>query len=336
MPTKINGLENFKGTVVHPQFWPSDLDYSNKNVVIIGSGATAITLLPNLAEKASHVTMLQRSPGYILSLPNRGDDWVTKYLPNWLSYRINRLKALTIPYLFFLFCRRFPQQARDIVRKRTIPLLPKNIPHDPHFEPTYNPWEQRMCFCPDGDFYESLNNGKADIATGKIKAMTDDTVILESGQELKADVIVTATGLKIQLAGGAKIVIDGEPINIGTKFMWKGIMLQDMPNAAFCIGYTNASWTLGADAVAQTVCRLLNNMKKRGDTSFVPRLEDPESLSAQPTLNLNSTYVKEGKDAMPKAGDKGQWAARTNYFSDMWQARFGDVTTGLQFYRVST
>jgi cation diffusion facilitator CzcD-associated flavoprotein CzcO len=333
LQTTINGIENFNGTVVHPQYWPSDLDYANKDTVIIGSGATAITLLPNLAEKASHVTMLQRSPGYILSLPNRGDDFVTAYLPQWLSYRINRLKALILPWLFYLYCTNFPASARKVVKKATLPRLPKGMEY---VEPTYNPWEQRMCFSPDGDFYDALNSGKAEMVTGKIATMTADSIVLESGQKIHADIICTATGLKLQLAGGTNITVDGEKYSIPDKFMWKGVMLQDLPNAALVIGYTNASWTLGADATAQMVCRLLNNMRKQGNTSFVPRVPVEDKMKEAPVLNLNSTYVTKGKSELPKAGDKGQWKPRWTYFQDIYEARFGDVTTGLQFYRVAT
>jgi len=193
-----------------------------------------------------------------------------------------------------------------------------------------------MCFSPNGDFFDALNNGKADVATGKIETMTSDSIILESGQQIKADVIVTATGLKVMLVGGTKITVDGVPLNPADKFAWKGVMLQDMPNAAYVIGYADASWTLGADATAQMVCRLLNNMKKAGYTSFVPRHDENEEMKQQPVLNLNSTYIERAKDVMPKAGDRGQWKPRKTYLRDMWEAKFGDVTSGLEFSKVST
>lgn len=195
-----------------------------------------------------------------------------------------------------------------------------------------------MCFCPDGDFYTALNKGKADIATGKIKDMTAKSVIMESGQEINADIIVTATGLKILMGGGAKISVDGELVRPGEKFMWKGVMLQDLPNAAFVVGYTNASWTLGADATAQMVTRLLNKMKKENVTSFVPRKEEEEKeVQGKPMLDLTSTYIQAGLGSLPKSSaQSGQWTARSWYFRDMWEAKMGDVTTGLQVYRVST
>ncbi|KAF2087587.1 FAD/NAD(P)-binding domain-containing protein [Saccharata proteae CBS 121410] len=335
LQASIPGLDNFKGTIIHPQFWPSDLDYADKNMVVIGSGATAVTLLPNLGEKAKHVTMLQRSPGYLLSLPSVSplDTLIRAVLPQSWSHVLIRMRFLVIGYLFFQFCRAFPSAARKVVKAATVKQLPKNVPHDPHFEPSYNPWEQRLCICPDGDFYKSLHEGKCSVSTGHIRTITADTIELESGETIPADIIVTATGLKIQLAGGAKLSVDGNRINIGDKFLWKGVMLQDLPNAALVMGYTNASWTLGADATAQLVTRLINHMRVNNMAACVPRLEDEGSLKACPTLNLNSTYVKKAAGMMPKAGDKGPWQARKSYFSDVWNAKFGDVETGLQFYR---
>lgn len=337
LPASIPGLDTYKGTVVHPQFWPEDLDYANKKVVIIGSGATAITLLPNLADKAAHVTMLQRSPSYLLSVPGIDplDALARRLLPTWVFHKLVRLKFLVLPFLFFTFCRVFPKAARGLMRAGTTKQLPKNIPHDPHFQPAYNPWEQRMCVCPDGDFFRCLHEGKADIATGHIETVTAHGITLQSGQEIEADIIVTATGLKMQLAGGARLSVDGQPVQPGDKFMWKGAMLQDLPNAAFVIGYTNASWTLGADATALLVTRLLKHMDKTGMTSAVPHIDDVSGMKVLPTLNLNSTYISKAKGVLPKASDVGPWRARSNYFADYWGAKWGDINTGLQFSRVS-
>ncbi|KAL0259092.1 hypothetical protein SLS55_006597 [Diplodia seriata] len=339
LQTTIPGLETFKGTIVHPQFWPEDMDYSNKKMVIIGSGATAITLLPNLAEKASHVVMLQRSPGYIVSLPsfNPINHTVRSIFPSWLADTLIRWRFLVTGYLIYHFCRAFPNAARNLLRRGTVPQLPKNVPHDPHFEPSYNPWEQRMCMCPDGDFYRALQEGKASIATGRIRTVTDRSIELEDGSRIDdVDTIITATGLKIQLAGGAQISVDGERVEPGKKFLWKGLMMQDVPNVAFVIGYTNASWTLGADATAQLVTRLIGHMRAKGITSAVPRIESPEDLKPMPVLNLSSTYIHKAEGVLPKAGDKGPWVARKSYFTDIWNAKFGDIQTGLQFCRVST
>ena len=340
LPSKINGIENFKGTVVHPQFWPSDMDYTGKRIVIIGSGATAVTLLPNLAKTATHVTMLQRSPGYVMARPaiDPLGALLKRFLPIWVAHKLIRLQFLVLPFIFFNFCRAFPNASRNVIRKATLKQLPKNVPHDPHFMPSYNPWEQRMCLSPDGDFYEALREGKTSVVTGKIADMTANSIKLESGETIEADIIVTATGLKMQMAGGAVMSVDHEPVKISEKFLWKGVMLQDLPNAAFVIGYTNASWTLGADATAQLVTRLLNTMKRDGTTAAVPRLEDPASLKEMPVLNLNSTYITAGsaQGALPKAGDSGVWRPRRNYFTDIYNAKYGDINTGLQFYRVST
>ncbi|MCJ1414448.1 hypothetical protein MMC32_000774 [Xylographa parallela] len=337
LPSNVPGIERFAGQVVHPQFWPEGLDYEGKKVVVIGSGATAVTLLPVLAEKAARVTMLQRSPGYIVSVPSvdQSAQWLGRFLPAWLTYSIVRLKYLVLPALFFKFCRRFPNAARKMVRKGTVEQLPKNMPHDPNFEPRYNPWEQRLCISPDGDFFKSLHTGKSDVVTGVIDTVTETGIKLESGRSLDADIIITATGLKFQLAGGTHIFVDGERVDVTEKFLWHNIMLQDLPNMATIIGYTNAPWTLGADAAALHICRLLKYLEAHKMTSAVPRMADPSRVKAVPLLNLSSTYIEKGEGAMPKAGDTAPWKPRSTYFSDMWEARFGSLSNGLQFSRVA-
>ena len=337
LPSLVPGIDNFKGTAIHPQFWPEDLDYKDKKIAVIGSGATAVTLVPVLAEEASQVTMVQRSPTYILSRP-RSDpmgEWMKKFLPSWIAYRLIRLKFLVLPFLFFKFCRQYPTAARRIIKNATVKQLPSDIPHDPNFEPKYNPWEQRLCMCPDGDFYKSLNAGNVNIVTGTIETVTEHGIQMQSGEILDPDIIITATGLKILIAGGIKFSIDNEHIDITKKFLWKGIMLQDLPNAATVIGYTNASWTLGADATAVHVCRLLKYMKENGHTMVVPRLHDPSSVKPVSPLNLNSTYVEKGKGSMPKAGDTAPWLPRSTYFTDLWEAKFGNIHDQLEFSRVA-
>jgi cation diffusion facilitator CzcD-associated flavoprotein CzcO len=335
MKTAIPGIEKFKGKTIHPQFWPEDYDHRGKRIGIIGSGATAITIFPVLAETAKHVTMVQRSPTYIMTLPSR--DAIGKIyqaiLPrSWTAY-IDRMRFLLIPYAFFYFCRYFPNAARRVLAFLTKKQLPAHIPFDPHFVPTYNPWEQRLCLCPDGDFYKAMRKGNCDIVTGTIKTVTEKGILMDSGETLQFDAIVTATGLKINLAGGIDFTVDGKPVKPADKFMWKGVMMQDLPNTAFVIGYTNASWTLGAEATAQMVCRLMNYMKRNGYVAAVPRLEHPESMPSTPMLNLNSTYIQNALSAMPKSGATGQWKPRSNYFSDIKEAKKGDITTDLQFYR---
>lgn len=332
LETTIPGIENFKGTVVHPQFWPEDFDYSGKKLVIIGSGATAVTLLPSLAEKAARVTMLQRSPSYILSLPNRGgvNSWVRRLWPASVLHQYDRLKFLTISYLFFQFCRAFPSLAKRMLLSATIKQLPKDVSHNPHFMPSYNPWEQRLCLCPDGDFYKCLHNGKAEVVTDHIQTVTEDGILLQSGQRLEADIIVTATGLKIQVEK-FPVSVDGQRIRVSDKFFWRSAMLQDVPNLMYIIGYANASWTLGADATAVLACRILQHMRSRGFSSATPRAEHPEKMKTLPVLDLKSTYIQRAKETLPKASDVGPWQPRYSYFADMFKTKYGDVTDGLQF-----
>lgn len=335
----IPGLQNFKGTTIHPQFWPENLDYSGKKMIIVGSGATAITLLPNLAEKASHVTMLQRTPGYIMALPQKDPTglWATRWLPIWIAYKLVRIKFLIIPFLWFKFCRRFPHAARRIIRKRTLRELPPDLPHDPHFEPPYNPWEQRLCVAPNGDFYRCLREGRSSVATGHIKSVHQDHIELQSGQRIDADIIITATGLKMQLAGGADLLVDGQQLNMNGKFMWKGMMLEDVPNAAFVLGYTNASWTLGSDTTAQHVCRLIKHMEEQQWTSATPKADRSDGkLQPFSPFNLNSTYVQRALHRLPMTGNLAPWKQRNGYLTDLYEAKYGDLGLGMHFTRVST
>jgi cation diffusion facilitator CzcD-associated flavoprotein CzcO len=335
LPTAIPGIDSFAGRVVHPQFWPPDLDYSGQNIVIIGSGATAITLLPALAEKASQVTMLQRSPSYILSQPATDglEILIRTLFPAAWAHKLIRIKWLVMPFLFINFCFYFPTLAKKMLRKGTMDQLPPGLAHDPHFKPSYNPFEQRMCFCPDGDFYAALREGKASVVTGVIEKVTEKSIKLTDGQELHPDIIVTATGLKILLAGGIKLTVDNQSFAMNEKFIWKTAMMQDLPNAAFVIGYVDASWTLGADTTAQLICRLLRQMEKDGAGVAVPRLDKAEegNMKVLPMLRLTSTYVQKGKDVLPKTADGPQWRPRSTYFRDIWEAKFGDLKTGMQY-----
>ena len=338
LPAIIPGIENFKGKVVHPQFWPADLDYTGKNVTIVGSGATAITLLPNVAKTAAMTTMLQRSPSYIAPMPQ--DDALNRLARRWLpihwAYTLIRIKSFLLPYIFYLFCRAAPNAARWLLKKGASDLLPQGYPMDPNFKPAYNPWDQRLCITPKGDFFDAIKQGKADVVTDSIKTVTEDSIVLNnSDRVLKPDIIVTATGLRILLIGGARITVDKEPIIVSSKHLYKGIMLQDVPNAAVVIGYANASWTLGADATAQFTTRLLNHMKRRGYTSAVPKLDPSKPMKDAPVLNINSTYVASAKDIMPKAGSVGPWRPRTMWLRDLWDAQHGTLED-LHFSSVST
>ena len=328
LDVSIPGLDRFKGQVIHPQFWPEDLDYKNKRVCIIGSGATAVTLLPNMAKEAAHVTMLQRSPGYVMTLPNQRS-MLPRFTPRFVQSAFDYLRYLVMPFLFYKFCTTFPRAARKVIRSVTTKQLPSNIPHDPHFQPAYNPWEQRLCMSPDGDFFESLRAGKADVATGKIKTINADTIMLEDGSKIPADLIVTATGLKLQLAGGTKIVVDGQEARIPEKFLWRGMMLEGIPNLAYCIGYTNASWTLGADCTAIVVCRLMQELAQRNKRIVVPEIDHKKDVKVVSVFNLNSTYVQKGENVLPKAADSGPFQPRRNYFRDYAHAKLGDISSGI-------
>ncbi len=331
----IPGLKNFKGTVIHPQFWPEDLDYTGKNIVIIGSGATAITLLPSVGDKASHVTMLQRSPSYIVSVPGEGMfEVVTKaLLPKSLAYRLIRFKWTVAAFMLVTFCRWLPSIARAVILRRTKRELPKGTKLDPDFTPRYNPWEQRMCLCPDADFYQALKSGKGSIKTGEIDTVTGKSIKLKSGDELNPDIIVTATGLKLCVLGGATVSVDGKKVTPSEHYVWKGCMLSDVPNLAFAFGYVDASWTLGADATAQLACRLLGEMKTSGSSTIVPRRSEQQKkhMEDRPLMYLDSTYVKKGESIFPKAGSGKQWLPRSYYWKDLFTAWWGDVRTNMEW-----
>ena len=338
-PLKANipGIDNFQGKTIHPQFWPEDYDYSGKKIVIIGSGATAITLLPNLAEKAGKVTILQRSPSYIMALPavDPTGDFIRRWFPAWFAHTIVRWKFLVLPFIFFKFCRAFPNAARKVIQGNTKKQLGDcKIPVDPNFKPAYNPWEQRLCVCPDGDFFKALHRGNADMVTDTIKTVTANSIKTDSGKTIDADVIITATGLKMLLAGGSKINVDGKRIDVSEKFVWKGVMLQDVPNAAIVIGYTNASWTLGADATARLVCRLLKQMDKTKEGAVTATIDPDLKMNPSPMLNLNSTYIEKAKGDLPKSGDVAPWTPRSNYLTDYWVAGYGNLSNGLKYSKL--
>ena len=289
----IPNIDTFKGTKVHPQFWPKDLDYSSKKIVIIGSGATAVTILPVLAQTATSVTMLQRSPTYILPVPSvDSGSWIRKIFPSWIAHALIRWKFMWGMFLYFQFCRAFPTKAKELIKVATEKELPRHISQDPNFKPMYNPWEQRLCVCPDGDFYQALRQGNAHIVTDTIKTVTETGIVTSQGTSLDADIIVTATGLKMKFAGGAQVTVDGTLIKFSDKYMWKGALIQDVPNTAFLLGYTNASWTLGAEASMQLVCRIRRYMMSRGLAVVTPRVEDESKVRPTSMMNLKSTYIK--------------------------------------------
>lgn len=332
LPATIPGIDNFKGTVVHPQFWPENLDYKDKDVVVIGSGATAVTLLPSLANEAAHVTMLQRSPTYIVSQPEY-DNFARiarKLLPKALALKLIRWKWVMLPHIFFKYCRAFPNAGRKLIQWDAAKQLPKDMPIDPHFNPPYEPWEQRLCLCPSGDFYAAIKLKKASVVTARISQITGNEIHLEDTKEiLQPDIIVTATGLNLRVIGGTKLSLDGQPFHINTKCMWRGALIQDLPNAAAIIGYTNASWTLGADASMTVVTRVMSYMDAKNKSVVIPTVNGP--LDQSRLLNLNSTYINRAESLLPKAGNRGPWKARDEYPKDVWKARFASITQDLRY-----
>lgn len=332
------GKERFRGRVVHPQWWPEDLDYTDKKVVVIGSGATAVTLVPAMADRAAHVTMLQRSPSYVASLPS--DDVIAetlrKFLPARTAHRIARGKNVLLGLGFYQFCRRFPEAASRFLRERVARRLPRDYPVDTHFAPSYAPWDQRLCVVPDSDLFRAIKKGKASVVTDRIETFTETGLRLASGEELEADVVVTATGLKVLPCGGIRLAIDGRAIELRDAVVYKGLMFSGVPNLAWCVGYTNASWTLRADLSSRFVCRALNLMERRGLDVMVPELPAGGGGEARPLLGLSSGYVARAADVLPKQGSKAPWFLRQNYVLDRLTMTFGRVDDGtLRFAKAS-
>ena len=327
------GREDFAGQVVHPQAWPEDLDYAGKRVVIIGSGATAVTLVPSLADTAEHVTMLQRSPTYIATLPAKDvlADVLRRLLPAGLAHSIIRWKNVLVTSAFYQLCRRRPKAARRIMNKMVAAQLPRGYDLDPDFNPRYDPWDQRLCLVPDGDLFRAIKQGTADITTDTIERFTPTGIELTSGRHLDADIIVSATGLTLQAGGGMEVAVDGRPVPLGETFVYKGFMLSDVPNLAMCVGYTNASWTLRADISSQEVCKVINHLDRHGYRSATPTVR--EAIERVPILDLSSGYVQRGRDVMPQQGTKAPWVLRQNYVRDLLSSKLGDVTEGLVFDR---
>ncbi len=329
------GIENFEGRVIHPQHWPEEPEYEGRRVVVIGSGATAVTLVPAMAKDAAHVTMLQRSPSYILSVP--GEDPIAealrKVLPARALYPVVRWKNVLLQSLTYRLARTRPGFVKKLLRKGVINALPAGYDVDTHFKPKYDPWDQRLCMVPDGDLFKVLSDGSAEIVTDRIEGFTPGGIKLESGRELEADVVVTATGLNLLFLGGMKIEVDGEEPDQSQLLAYKGMMLSDIPNLIFTIGYTNASWTLKADLVAEYLCRLLNHMDAGGYDICVPHLSDP-SVTPEPILDFNSGYVLRAVADLPKQGSKEPWKLRQNYAVDLRALRYGSLEDdAMQFKR---
>jgi cation diffusion facilitator CzcD-associated flavoprotein CzcO len=333
---QLPGTERFTGTIVHPQQWPTDLDYTGKKVVVIGSGATAVTLVPAMAEKAAHVTMLQRSPSYVVSLPSR--DGAVDALRRWLSpkvvYPLARWKNALLATFVFQLSRRAPGLMKSLARKGTRAQLPTGYDVDTHFAPRYNPWDQRLCLVPDGDLFKAIRHGRASIITDQIETFTENGIQLASGSELEADIVITATGLNLLAIGGVKLRVDGADVQLSDTVAYKGMMLSGVPNFALTLGYTNASWTLKADLVSQYVCRLLNHMDRRGYQICTPIA--PDSLQREPIIDLQSGYVLRSVHELPKQGSATPWRLHQNYPRDVLLMRHGPLhDAGMRFTRAS-
>jgi monooxygenase len=327
------GLDSFEGQVVHPQFWPDDLQHEGKEVVVIGSGATAVTLIPSMADDVSHITMLQRSPTYITTLPSRDAlaPLIRKVLPAGLAHRAIRRKNASVAIGFYLFCRRFPSLAKKVLLSRAKRQLPEGTDMV-HFTPRYNPWDQRLCVVPDGDLFRAIRHGKASIVTDTITGFTPTGIDLGSGGHLDADIVVTATGLQVVALGQIDFEVDGRAIDAHDLFVYKGLMFSGMPNFAWCVGYTNASWTLRADLSSQYVCRLINHLDAQGYDYGMP---DPHGAAGQaaPILDLSSGYVTRVADLLPQQGSTSPWTIRQNWFLDSHDMKKTDVEQEMVFGR---
>jgi monooxygenase len=318
----FEGIDRFAGQIIHPQHWPEDLDYTGKRIVVVGSGATAVTLVPAMAERAAHVTMLQRSPGYVVSLPAQDPlaGLLRRVLPAKVAYPIVRWKNVLLTTLFFQLSRRAPKIAKAMIRKGVEKRLPQGYDIDTHFKPRYNPWDQRVCLVPDGDLFEAIGERRASMVTDRIEAFTEKGLRLTSGDELEADIVVTATGLQLLPLGGLAIAVDGRDIKLSETVGYKGMMFSGVPNLAVTLGYTNASWTLKCDLTCKYIGRLLKYMDEHGYRQCTPRAPDP-SQPTQPFIDLMSNYVLRSIDAFPKQGTRTPWRLHQNYARDIVMLR---------------
>ncbi|EGD56597.1 flavin-containing monooxygenase [Gordonia neofelifaecis] len=327
------GRDDFQGQIVHPQHWPEDLDYRGKKVVVIGSGATAVTLVPSMAGEAGHVTMLQRTPTYVIPLPR--EDAISNAMKKTLGadrgYKLSRHKNIWQQKFFYQFCQRFPRTARKVIRATNAALLPRDFDLDTHFNPPYNPWDQRLCVVPDGDLFKAVKKGTASIETGRIKRFVAGGIELETGQVIEADVIVTATGLNLQLFGGMELSRNGESVDLANTVAYRGAMLSGVPNWMLAIGYTNSSWTLKIGLLCEYFCRVLTHMDLAGYTS-VEAVADP-TMDTRPLLDFGAGYVKRSLDRLPKQGTQAPWTMTMAVSADVKQLRKGEVDDQYLTYR---
>ncbi len=332
---ELPGRETFRGRIVHPQKWTEDIRYDDARVVVIGSGATAVTLVPALAKRAAHVTMLQRSPSYVLSLPSK-DRFASRAqakLSKTQAYRLTRWKNVLFSMGFYEFCRRAPARSRRYIVDHMTRKFGGSVDRERDLSPAYDPWDQRLCLVPDGDLFKAVKSGRASVVTDHIDTFTETGIRLRSGRELPADLVVTATGLKLKFGGGAKLEVDGREVSLQSCTVYKGLMLSDVPNLAFVIGYTNASWTLKGDLPAQYVCRLLTHMRKKKYAVVTPRRSEDEA-GQEPLIHLSSGYVQRAQAALPHQGSRTPWKLFQNYPVDLAFLRLGRIEDGvLRFHR---
>ncbi len=311
------GMEDFQGKILHPQKWPEDLNYDNQKIVVIGSGATAVTIVPEMAEKAAHVTMLQRSPTFVVAAPDEDKiaNLTNKILPDKMAYSLNRWRKIRMQRFSYTLARKYPKFMKNLLIKGVKKELGESYDVDTHFTPSYNPWDQRICLVPNGDLFTSIKEEKASVVTDHIEKFTPNGILLKSGKELEADIIITATGLNLKLLGGLPFVIDGKKIDLSKTISYKAMMFSDIPNLALAFGYTNASWTLKCDLSNQYVCRLINYMDEHGYKQCTPRQNDP-SLELEDWLDFTSGYIRRVIHTLPKQGTKKPWRLEQNYLED--------------------
>ncbi|WP_320669571.1 flavin-containing monooxygenase [Patulibacter defluvii] len=326
---RFEGEERFAGQIIHPQQWPEDLDYRGKRVVVIGSGATAVTLVPAMADEAAHVTMLQRSPGYVVSVPRRNPiaNGLRRVLPDRTAYRLTRRMNIALWQGVYNASRRWPRGVRRLIRAQAKRQLPDACPVDVHFKPKYDPWDERLCAVPDGDLFRAIKAGKASVATDRIAEVTEGGLQLESGRELPADIVVTATGLNMLPFGGIDLHVDGEPVAVSDTVVFKSMMLSGVPNFAFALGYTNISWTLKVDLVCEHLCRLIGHMRAQGHDVVTPTLDDP-AIERLPLFEFQAGYIQRGIPAFPRRGSHGPWTVEMSYAADYARLREGEVVDG--------
>jgi cation diffusion facilitator CzcD-associated flavoprotein CzcO len=329
------GVERFRGRVVHPQKWPEDLDYAGKRVVVIGSGATAVTLVPAMAERAAHVTMLQRSPTYVVSRPaeDKVANWLRRRLPAGAAYALTRWKNVLLGAFFYNLARKRPEVMKRLIAKGVRRHVGEEYALK-HFSPRYNPWDQRLCLVPDSDLFRAIRDGRASVVTDHVKDFTETGLRLKSGERLDADIIVTATGLVLKLMSGLRLFVDGAPVDLSKTMAYKGMMYSDVPNLASAFGYTNASWTLKCDLTAEYVCRLLNHMERHSYARCTPRVNDPD-VREEPIIDFTSGYVQRALHTLPRQGSKTPWRLHQNYVRDLSMLRFGRVDDGTMEFRAA-